>query len=527
MKLKHIFTALLGLLFITACSDDNTIGTLSNISLDKSYATISEDGGDATVTVTAAGDWQMERLFQIIKNNGTSRDTTYQATPEWLTASVSEGSAGQTTITFHADKSVSGREAQLQLTCNGQTQFLQVRQGSMEATQATCAEVMAGPDGKTYRVKGVVQDIYQTTYGNWYLNDGTGVITIYGTLDAEGKERNFASLGIENGDSVTVEGPKSTFNGTTELVNVTVIKIVKSLIKLVSTQEEPVGKNGGDFQVKVAYKGSGANPTIPESAQSWLGVSKIERIAGVASKTVANPADTAIITFHAQPNAAGARKAEVEISSNSSSVKATISQEGAIVDATLAEFKAAEVGEQQYRLNVLVTRVDNKGNYYVNDYSDPSGKIEIYKPAGDLAKSVKAGDVITVVGTRAEFRGTIEMSNPTVEAVNAVKSVTPAEFNASADGNDLLMVTGTVKQIANDKYGNIYVTDGTNDVYVYGVYGYGAPKGADRQNFLEANGIAVGDEITLVGPKTTYKGTIEMNGGYYVSHKKAAAKRRK
>ena len=28
MKLKHIFAAALGLLMITACSDDNTIGTL-------------------------------------------------------------------------------------------------------------------------------------------------------------------------------------------------------------------------------------------------------------------------------------------------------------------------------------------------------------------------------------------------------------------------------------------------------------------------------------------------------------------
>lgn len=52
---------------------------------------------------------------------------------------------------------------------------------------------------------GTVEDIYNTTYGNWYLRDKTGRLTIYGTLDKEGKAKNFASLGIENGDVVTVE----------------------------------------------------------------------------------------------------------------------------------------------------------------------------------------------------------------------------------------------------------------------------------------------------------------------------------
>lgn len=527
MKLKHIFTALLGLALVTACSDDNTIGTLDGISLDKSYATIPQDGGNTTVTVTANGNWQLDKVFQIITRNGDVRDTTYQGTPAWLTASVESGSAGQTTITFSAPSTESGREAQLQLSCNGKTQFLQVRQGSMEATQATCADVIAGAEGKTFRVKGTVQDIYSTTYGNWYLEDETGRITIYGTLDAEGKTQNFSSLDIENGDSITVEGPKQTYNGTVELVNVTVIKHVKSLIKLVSVQEEPVSKDGGDFKVTVAYKGSGANPTIPENAKSWLGVSNIERRAGVPTKTVKNPADTAIITFHAQPNTAGARKTEVVISSNTSSIKATVSQQGSIIDATLAEFRAASVGTQQYRVEGLVTRIDSRGNYYINDYTDPTGTVEIYGPTGDLAKSVKVGDIVTVVGTRAEYRGTIETSNSVVEKVVAAKSVSLAEFNAAPDGNDLLIITGTIKSIAKEQYGNIYITDGTTDVYVYGMFGYGAPKGADQQNFLTKNNIKEGDQITLVGVKSSYNGSPQMKNGYYLTHKSASAAKRK
>lgn len=90
----------------------------------------------------------------------------------------------------------------------------------------TCADVIAGADGTIFQVKGTVKSISNTTYGNWILKDDTGEITIYGTLDAEGKTKNFSSLGINQGDIVTVKGPKKTYKETTiELVDVTVIEI--------------------------------------------------------------------------------------------------------------------------------------------------------------------------------------------------------------------------------------------------------------------------------------------------------------
>ena len=97
-----------------------------------------------------------------------------------------------------------------------------------QVTEATCAEIIAGADGTNYRVTGKCTEIKNTTYGNWYLEDATGTVYIYGTLDAEGKTKNFSSLGIEVGDEITVEGPKKTYNGTVELVNVKVINIKKA-----------------------------------------------------------------------------------------------------------------------------------------------------------------------------------------------------------------------------------------------------------------------------------------------------------
>lgn len=92
---------------------------------------------------------------------------------------------------------------------------------------ATCAEIIAGTDGTVYKVKGVCTEIKNTTYGNWMLTDETGEVYIYGTLDANGQTKNFASLGIEEGDTITVQGPKKTYAETVELVNVTVLNIAK------------------------------------------------------------------------------------------------------------------------------------------------------------------------------------------------------------------------------------------------------------------------------------------------------------
>ncbi len=49
----------------------------------------------------------------------------------------------------------------------------------------------------------------------------------------------------------------------------------------------------------------------------------------------------------------------------------TLSQTGAIVDATIAEFLAAEVGDTQYRLTGVITSISNAtyGNLYLKDFS--------------------------------------------------------------------------------------------------------------------------------------------------------------
>ena len=98
-------------------------------------------------------------------------------------------------------------------------------------TTATCAEILAGTDGTVYRVTGKCVEIANTVYGNWYLEDATGQIYIYGTLDKEGnagKNNSIDVWGIEVGDELTVEGERTTYKETVELKNVKVIEIKKA-----------------------------------------------------------------------------------------------------------------------------------------------------------------------------------------------------------------------------------------------------------------------------------------------------------
>ena len=505
MKIKYFFpffVAVIAAMF-TGCSDDNDPTYLDEIRVSQSMIPIPSTGGTSTIEVITNEQWS------IVEDD----------IPEWLTITPLSGT-GNGTISFSAD-AYDGREANLKLSCAGKIQHLKIIQGIATVSNATCAEVLAGPDSKTYRVTGTVTKIVNTTYGNWYMDDGTGELYIYGTLDAKGGTKNFLSWGLEVGDQITVEGPKTTYNGTVELVDVTVVKIEKSLIKCdsltvagVKTDELPL--EGGEIVAHLTCKGSGVAVDIPAEAQSWLGV--------VASTVGEYPT----VTFRALPNTGGDRSATVHFNTTDGkknySAEATITQKGAIVEVTVEEFLDAEISTSQYRITGVITELytsDKQGkSFYVQDYT---GKVLVYRAEGFIEAGAKVGDIVTVVGQRGAYKDTPQLVSGTFEDLKyAVTEVSIAEFLAKPDSKETYyMVTGTIDEIANTTYGNLYITDGSNRLYVYGCYpGYGAT-GDFRKDFLAAAGIEVGDKLTMIGYKDTYKEVIELCGGIYFSHEKA------
>lgn len=91
---------------------------------------------------------------------------------------------------------------------------------STPAEQITIADFLAKADpNTTYRLTGKVSNITNTQYGNFDLVDATGSIYIYGLLDKDGNAKNFESLGIKEGDEITVEGKYNEYNGNPQIKN--------------------------------------------------------------------------------------------------------------------------------------------------------------------------------------------------------------------------------------------------------------------------------------------------------------------
>lgn len=93
-------------------------------------------------------------------------------------------------------------------------------QPSGDVQQITIGEFLTKADpNTTYRLVGIVKNIANTTYGNFDLVDATGSIYIYGLLNAAGQDKQFASMGIKEGDELTLEGAYFDYNGKAEIKN--------------------------------------------------------------------------------------------------------------------------------------------------------------------------------------------------------------------------------------------------------------------------------------------------------------------
>ena len=512
MKLRYIFTMLASLLMLafTGCQEEEG-RFLDEVKVSQSYIAIPAEGGSVEITVDAIDSWSIAGV------------------PEWLTVSPASGSAGQTKVTFSAGAATATNEATLALNCAGVSQTLNVLQMTepLEVPISTCNFVNTqGEDGVIYRVKGTVTSIANTQYGNWYLDDGTGVVYIYGTL-YEGATQQFTKHGLEVGDIVTVEGPRKNYNGTIELVDVTVIEIEKSLIKVDAVEPEtgilPI--EGGEFKVTLTCKGDGVSVNVPEDAKSWLYVTGLS-----------TSGSEAVVTFTATENPAGKRNAELEFVTVSGGVEykamTSVTQEGSIAEVSVADFLAASEGTALFKLTGKVKNLQasDYGNF---DLVDATGSVYVYgltaTPVAKNDKSfptlgIKEGDVVTLIGTRASYNGTAQVGGPAyyVSHVGHVES-TVADFLAQPTAADKwYQLTGTIANLVNETYGNFdLVGEDGSSVYVYGLTV--APVAKNDKSFAQL-GLKEGDVVTLIGTRAEYNGTAQVGGpAYYISHEEGSA----
>ena len=234
MKLKYLFPSVLmalSMAFVACGDDDDDKKATDNqevpteqttLVVSQKLVSLEAQGGQVEITISSSAAWTIAAVGE---------------EPTWLRINPMKGAKGDTKVTFAAAETITARTAEYKVTCGELSSIIKVEQAGTK-TLSTCQQVIEGNDSVVFCVKGKVKNIANTLYGNWTLEDETGEILIYGTLDKEGKTKNFESLGIEEGDIVTVEGPKKTYNNTPELVNVTVLEIQKG------QKPQPAGGHG-------------------------------------------------------------------------------------------------------------------------------------------------------------------------------------------------------------------------------------------------------------------------------------------
>ncbi len=182
---------------------------------------------------------------------------------------------------------------------------------------------------------------------------------------------------------------------------------------------------------------------------------------------------------------------------------------------------------QKYLVQGLITKIDNTkyGNLYIVD--EAGNELYVYglKDAeGNLYETFEykpqVGDYITVVSVVSFYKGVVQLKYAVPQSV--AKPNTIVEINKITEDTateELFVVTGTITEIVNTKYGNVYIKDAEgNTLYVYGL--------VDINNALYetfAYKPQVGDTITVVSGVSFYKGAIQLKNAVVALIEKAPA----
>ena len=98
----------------------------------------------------------------------------------------------------------------------------------VEAQKVTVAEFLAAAEDNTtmYELTGVITNVTNTTYGNFYLKDSTGEVLIYGLCSPEGAQQYWAESGAKLGDTITVQTIRTSYNGSPQGKNAIFVELV-------------------------------------------------------------------------------------------------------------------------------------------------------------------------------------------------------------------------------------------------------------------------------------------------------------
>ena len=421
--MKHYMTTLLALALIvlgTSCRKEKDINLASRVILSQTeeITIISQGAPDFRFEVESDGDWVV-------------------VAPRWIKATPANGNGNDVVTLSFQDNWTDGvengtRHGQVNVECaSGATSFVVCQQGdpakpSDEIKAITIGEFITLPEnGQIYELTGIVANISNMTYGNFDLVDETGSIYIYGVLDPDGNPKNFATLDVEEGDQLTIQGSLGHYGDKLEVINAQYISHVKSLVRCLDASPVKIAKEEGEVTLRVQYKGEDLKVFVNANWLTFRGVGK--------------ELETTLVNFQAQANTeATARTAKVTLSSSKgdkvSSITVEIRQDpdtggggGTMTD--MSTITGAADDTQVEATNVYVSGSTTRG------YVATDGKVAVYVYTSS-APTVEVGDRVNFSGKKTTYYGLPEITNPQTDVVskgNTVPYPTPKDITSGFD----------------------------------------------------------------------------------------------
>lgn len=485
MKLKYIIPSFIAVIaMFTGCSDDNDPTYLSNLKVSSSYVAFDVKGGTQKITVTATEDWSMDFMVPVKADSLDDEKgivkyqvpTSQMATKEnkWVKVSQLSGGAGTTDISFTVGATTATRSVTIRIKAGDKYQNIIVAQIDDSPTPvSTVKDVLKGVDSKTYRVTGMCGKIINTSYGNWYMVDNEGnELYIYGTKDASGAY-NWKKFNIAPGDLVTVEGARTTYKSTVEIVDATFVSVKKALL-LSKETNKTIDKEGKPFNITITQKGEGLSF---KSDVDWMTIEP--------GYTVNKKGDL-VFTVNPSQNATGKNR------EGTLTFKSTKGKEESVLTVSIIQLGTTPVTtggiagissaisastdrNKQVNFDVMLTDAKvtykNGSNIFVED---ATGGLLLYSGNSSLA----VGDVINgrVWGAGYAYNGLPEATSLQTELAKVTKGDAPKPMEVTlaqlaADYgkyiNRYILIKGaTVGKTIDVKYSGVKsageLTDGTN-----------------------------------------------------------------
>lgn len=404
----------------------------------------------------------------------------------------------------------------------------------------TVEEFLAAEESNQwYRLSGKLTGLYNTEYGNFYLEDKTGEVLVYGlNLNATAGDKTFSQIGVGEGDNITIVARRGSYNGEPQAndayyapLKVTVAEFLAAeiddnqLYELTGIMEGPVNTEYGNFDI-TDESGSvyvyGLTSTIILGGSNDKSFSTLGYEEGDTLTIVGTRGD-----YNGKPEVMGPAYA---IRAKGGAPAPEPDPEPELTKATVAEVIAAEVSDDVwYELTGTITDVQNTefGNIVIED---ETGSILVYGltkewNGGTNDKSyseigLREGDIVTLGGTRDEYNGEPQVGG-TAFYISHVQGEAPEilvstieDFLAAEESEQWYQLSGKITNLQDSPYGNFDLVDEEgNSVYVYGLK---VASDAGNQTFGET-GLQEGDYVTLIGKRDSYNGEPQVGSAYYAA----------